>query len=187
MSLILAPPFLSQNLWCVWAAFYCVLVTTLSTLCTIGYQASTFDRVRDALLAGGVRLVLDVRALAASRKPGFSKSVLAAGLTEAGIGYVHLQKLGTPKPGRDAVRRGDIGTMQVLFRGHMAEDRPQAALAEAIALARAAPVCLLCFERDHRLCHRTLVAEMVSAATGQAIVNLMPEAVGGRADAPAPW
>jgi uncharacterized protein (DUF488 family) len=145
---------------------------------TIGYQASTFDRVRDALVADGVRLLLDVRALPASRKPGFSKRLLAAGLAEAGIGYVHLQPLGTPKPGRDAVRRGDVATMQLLFREHMAGDRPRAALAEAVALARGAPACLLCFERDHRTCHRALVAEMVAAETGQAVVHLLPRAVG---------
>jgi uncharacterized protein (DUF488 family) len=144
------------------------------TLRTIGYQATTFARVRDTLLADGVRLLLDVRALPASRKPGFSKRLLAGGLAEAGIGYVLLQPLGTPKPGRDAVRRGDVPTMQRLFREHMTADHPQAALAEAIALARGTPTCLLCFERDHRTCHRALVAEMVAAETGQRVVHLMP-------------
>jgi uncharacterized protein (DUF488 family) len=130
--------------------------------------------MRDALLDDGVRLLVDVRAVAASRKPGFSKRLLAAGLAEAGIGYVHLQPLGTPKPGRDAVRRGDVATMQRIYAEHMTADQPQAALAQAIALATSAPTCLLCFERDHRTCHRTLVAEMVTAKTGQAIVHLLP-------------
>ena len=146
----------------------------IPALRTIGYQASTFARVRDALLANGVRLLLDVRALPASRKPGFSKRLLAAGLAEAGIGYVHLQPLGTPKPGRDAVRRGDVATMRRLFRDHMAGGIPLAALAEAAALAAGQPTCLLCFERDHRTCHRALVAEMVAARTGQAIRHLEP-------------
>jgi len=38
--------------------------------------------------------------------------------------------------------------------------------------ARGARACLLCFERDHRDCHRSLVAEMVRAETGQKIVHL---------------
>lgn len=153
----------------------------IPALRTVGYEAATFPQVRDALLASGVRLLLDVRALPASRKPGFSKRLLAAGLAEAGIGYVHLQPLGTPKPGRDAVRRGDVATMQALFRAHMTADRPQAALAEAAALARATPACLLCFERDHRTCHRLLVAEMVAAQTGQAVTHLLPSILPGAA------
>jgi uncharacterized protein (DUF488 family) len=148
-------------------------VSTLP-LRTIGYEASNFDRVRDALLADGVRLLVDVRAVAASRKAGFSKRLLAAGLAEAGIGYVHLRPLGTPKPGRDAVRRGDVATMRRIFAEHMTADQPQAALAEAVALISSTPACLLCFERDHRTCHRSLVAEMVAAQTGQAIVHLQP-------------
>ena len=64
--------------------------------------------------------------------------------------------------------------MQWIYAEHMTADRPQAALAEAITLAKSIPACLLCFERDHRTCHRTLVAEMVAAETGQAIVHLQP-------------
>jgi uncharacterized protein (DUF488 family) len=146
---------------------------------TIGYEATIFGHVRDTLLASGVRLLVDVRAVAASRKPGFSKRQLAAGLAEAGIGYVHLQPLGTPKAGRDAVRRGDVATMHRLFLDHMTGDRPQSALAEAVSLARTTPACLLCFERDHRTCHRMLVAEMVMAETGQVIEHLQtPELFG---------
>jgi uncharacterized protein (DUF488 family) len=176
----------SQNVWCFSAATgepgaalpYAARVTP-PALRTIGYEATTFDLVRDTLVAAGVRLLVDVRALAASRKAGFSKRLLAAGLAEAGIGYVHLQPLGTPKPGRDAVRRGDVATMQRLFLDHMTGDRPQFALAEAVTLARTTPTCLLCFERDHRTCHRALVAEMVAGETGQAIVHLQtPELFG---------
>ena len=43
-----------------------------------------------------VKLLVDTRAVAASRRPGFSKRQLAASLDEAGIAYLHLQKLGTP-------------------------------------------------------------------------------------------
>lgn len=146
-------------------------------LFTIGYEGTVFPSVRDALASAGVRLLVDVRALPASRKPGFSKRLLAAGLAEAGIEYVHLQALGTPKPGRDAVRRGDVAAMHRIFRAHMAGDRPRAALAQAVAAARERPACLLCFERDHRDCHRALVASSIAAETGQAVVHLRAEAV----------
>ena len=80
--------------------------TASPPLQTIGYEGTTIDAVLERLRAARVALLIDVRAVAASRKPGFSKRQLAAGLDAAGIGYVHLQGLGTPKPGRDAVRAG---------------------------------------------------------------------------------
>ncbi len=150
-------------------------VAAAAELLTIGYEATTFAAVRDALLVKGVRRLIDVRALPSSRKPGFSKNLLASSLLAAGIDYVHLRPLGTPKPGRDAVRRGDVATMHRIFADHMTGLEPRAALHAAVVAARETSACLLCFERDHSTCHRTLVAEMVAAETGQAIHHLTPE------------
>jgi uncharacterized protein (DUF488 family) len=141
-------------------------------LATIGYQGTTVDAVLTTLRQAGVSLLLDVRAVAASRKPGFSKRQLAAGLDAVGIGYVHLQGLGTPKPGRDAVRAGHPERMVPIFMAHMQGDRAQAELAQAIGLARGIRACLLCFERDNTTCHRALVAEMIVAETGQDVAHL---------------
>jgi uncharacterized protein (DUF488 family) len=57
---------------------------------TIGYEGATQAELIAALRAAGVARVIDVRAVPMSRKPGFSKNVLAAGLAEAGFDYVHL-------------------------------------------------------------------------------------------------
>jgi uncharacterized protein (DUF488 family) len=141
-------------------------------LLTIGYEGCTIDGVLAALRQAGVELLIDVRAVAASRKPGFSKRQLAAGLDAAGIRYVHLQGLGTPKPGRDAVRAGHPERMEVIYQEHMTGDRAQAELAQAKAMAREQRACLLCFERDHRECHRRLVAEVVTAETSQSVLHL---------------
>ena len=143
-------------------------------LLTIGYEASTIAAVTDALRATGTALLIDVRAVPQSRKPGFSRRLLEAAMTEAGIGYVHLQPLGTPKPGRDAARAGHPAVMERIFRAHMAGDAPQAVLAQARGLAAGQRACLLCFERDPAHCHRRLVAEMIAAETGQSIVHLTP-------------
>ena len=75
-------------------------------LFTIGYEQAQVPAVMGELRRAGVGLVVDTRAVAASRRAGFSKRQLAAGLDAAGIGYIHLQKLGTPKEGRDAARSG---------------------------------------------------------------------------------
>ncbi|MBN8905759.1 MAG: DUF488 domain-containing protein, partial [Rhodospirillales bacterium] len=103
---------------------------------TIGYEGATIDGVVGALRAAGTELLIDVRAVPQSRKPGFSKRQLAAGLDEAGIRYLHLVGLGTPKPGRDAARAGRPDRMEEIFREHMTSDRAQADLAQARGLAR---------------------------------------------------
>jgi uncharacterized protein (DUF488 family) len=141
-------------------------------LLTIGYEGCTIDGVLTTLKDANVRLLIDVRAVATSRKPGFSKRQLAASLDQVGIGYVHLQRLGTPKPGRDAVRAGHPERMVPIFNAHMKSPEAAHALAEAKALTVERRCCLLCFERDHRHCHRHLVAEMIVAETGQVVEHL---------------
>src|SRR4051812_18629642 len=141
-------------------------------LLTIGYEGCTIDAVVTALREAGARLLIDVRAVPQSRKPGFSKRQLAAALDEAGIAYVHLQALGTPKPGRDAVRAGHPDRLEAIYRDHMTADRPQAELAQAKVLVRKRPAGLLCFEHAPATWHRRLVAEMIVAETGRPVVHL---------------
>ena len=141
-------------------------------LLTIGYQGCTIGGVLHTLKQARVALLIDVRAVAASRKPGFSKRQLASGLDERGIGYLHLQRLGTPKAGRDAVRAGHPERMIPIFNTHMGTAEAELALAQATGMARERRCCLLCFERDHLHCHRSLVAERIAAVTGQAVDHL---------------
>ena len=78
----------------------------MAPLFTIGYEQTPAKAVLDELARAKVGLLVDVRAVAASRRPGLSKRQLAAGLDERGIRYLHLRGLGTPKEGRLAARRG---------------------------------------------------------------------------------
>jgi uncharacterized protein (DUF488 family) len=73
----------------------------MSVLYTIGYEGADIDRFIATLKAVEVTVVADVRAVALSRKRGFSKTALRARLAAEGIAYVHLVELGDPKPGRD--------------------------------------------------------------------------------------
>jgi uncharacterized protein (DUF488 family) len=145
-----------------------------SPLFTIGYEQATPAALIEALRAAGVRTLVDVRALANSRRPGFSKRALSAALEEAGIGYEHLRALGTPAEGRAAVRSGHPEAMRRIFAEHLKGTEPQAALAALADRARREPVCLLCLEADPRHCHRTLVAEAVAAGGDIAITHLHP-------------
>ena len=144
----------------------------MKPLATIGYEAATQDAVIDRLKAAGVELLVDVRAVAASRRAGFSKTVLAASLAEAGIGYVHLRQLGTPKPGREAARKARSAEMTAIFEEHLAEPAAQLELAAAKELAAERKIALLCFEADHRGCHRKILADRICEDLGCAIEHL---------------
>lgn len=137
---------------------------------TIGYEGATPDRLVASLTDAGVRVLVDVRALANSRRPGFAKTALTASLEAVGIGYLHLRALGTPAEGRAAARSGRPAEMRRIFAAHLVGTEAQAALANLSDLARQQRVCLLCLEADPRQCHRTLVAE----AVGLPIIHLSP-------------
>lgn len=141
-------------------------------LATIGYENDSQADVISRLKAAGVEVLLDVRAVASSRKAGFSKIVLAASLAEAGIEYVHLQKLGTPKAGRDAARAGRIAEMREIYEGHLAEPVAQLELVQACAIASDRKAALLCYEADHNGCHRSIVAQRLHEALSLEIENL---------------
>jgi uncharacterized protein (DUF488 family) len=137
---------------------------------TIGYEATTMADFLAALTKAGVKRVIDVRALPLSRRPGFSKTSLAASLFEAGIGYVHLKALGTPKPGRDAAKRGDVATLTAVYADQLELPEAQAQAAQMLDLAGEMPSALLCFERDPCHCHRTLLLQAVGQ--GVEVVDL---------------
>jgi len=143
-------------------------------LFTIGYEQTPAKAVLDELARAGVKLLVDVRAISASRRPGFSKTQLAAGLDERGIAYVHLRGLGTPKEGRLAARSGDVKTLTRIYNAHLKTPQAKEEMDELATLVRTAgPVCLLCFERDHRHCHRTFIAEIIEAREHVATENLV--------------
>lgn len=141
---------------------------------TIGYEAATQGAVIAALQAAGVEVLIDVRAVPSSRRAGFSKRLLAASLGEAGIDYVHLKALGTPKPGRQAARAGRHAEMVSIYEAHLAEPQAQFELAEALDIARQRPSALLCYEADAAHCHRRIVAEQLSAQFAFEVEDLTP-------------
>jgi uncharacterized protein (DUF488 family) len=141
-------------------------------LATIGYEQATQAAVIDKLKTAGVEVVIDVRAVAASRRAGFSKTLLSASLNDAGIGYVHLRQLGTPKPGREAARKGKVAEMHEIFKAHMVEPAAQLELAKATEIAAERKTALLCYEADACGCHRTILANWICDDLGCEIENL---------------
>src|SRR6202000_2701635 len=143
-------------------------------LFTIGYEQTPAKSVLDQLESAGVKLLVDVRAVASSRRPGFSKNQLAAGLDERGISYLHLRGLGTPKSGREAARSGNFAALHKIYAAHLKTTQAREELDELSALVRkSGPVCILCYERDHAHCHRQWIAEIIEDRDGVRIENLV--------------
>ena len=134
---------------------------TARRIFTIGYEGATQDELIAALGKAGVERLIDVRAVPLSRKPGFSKNVLAAGLREAGIDYVHLKALGTPPAGREAARKGRTEEMRRIYAEQLETPEAGVQAAQLVELAGEKPSALLCFERDPAGCHRTPLREAV--------------------------
>jgi uncharacterized protein (DUF488 family) len=145
---------------------------TAKRIFTIGYEGATQVELIAALHLAGVTRVIDVRAVPLSRKPGFSKNILAAGLKEAGMDYVHLKALGTPPAGREAARKGRHAELEKIYAGQLELPEAIAQGAEMLDLAREKPSALLCFERAPAGCHRSLLLRAI--APGADIVDLYP-------------
>lgn len=135
---------------------------------TIGYEGATQAELIAALKAAGVELLADVRAVPLSRRPGFSKNILANGLWEAGIDYVGLKALGTPPEGREAARRGNHAKLAEVYAGQLELPEAMMQAAQLKELAKERPTALLCFERDPHGCHRSL---LIGAAMPRATVT----------------
>jgi uncharacterized protein (DUF488 family) len=142
---------------------------------TIGDERESIADFIATLGAAGVATLIDVRDAPWSRRPEYAKRALAEALEAGGIHYVHLKGLGNPKPGRDAARAGDMAAFHAIFQAQMETEAARADLATAGDLAAGGAVCLMCYERDAARCHRSIVAQRLTAETGLAVRHLTVE------------
>jgi uncharacterized protein (DUF488 family) len=145
----------------------------IEALYTIGYERADLNNFIDTLKNADVDILLDVRAAPHSRRPGFSKRELARALEEAGMGYHHEGELGVPKPLRDKVRSdGDYDDFFDQY-ARLLEGREQ--LMRDLAHSLDGSVALMCYERDHHICHRWMAADRLAFLTGLEPKHLQPE------------
>jgi uncharacterized protein (DUF488 family) len=132
----------------------------MTELMTIGYEGMTLKEFLSVLKRCGVTMLVDVRELPISRKPGFAKAALSAALMENGIKYEHLAELGCPREVRHGYREdGDWPGYTRKFKAYL--NTQEAPLARLWDLMQDERCCLMCFEADFNFCHRSFVAERV--------------------------
>lgn len=127
---------------------------------SVGYEGLTLPALVERLVQSKVTVLFDVRLNAVSRRKGFAKKALAAGLAEAGIDYVHEPLLGNPPENRYSFRSGDGSEGRRLMRAQL-ENGSRAAVEALAARAAGDRVAVLCVERDRHSCHREVVTDMV--------------------------
>ncbi|MHB1260189.1 MAG: DUF488 domain-containing protein [Thermoplasmatota archaeon] len=138
-------------------------------LFTIGYEGRSQQDVLGALRSHGIQTLMDVRIRPNSRKPGLSKTRLAAACQDAGIGYEHDMRLGTPIEILDAYK--DTGEYD--WDAYRAFLDTQTDAVEALsALATRHRVALLCYEADAGTCHRRFVASEAAGMHGGRVIHI---------------
>lgn len=129
---------------------------------TIGYEGMTLKEFLDLLVRCRVTMLVDVREMAISRKPGFAKVALSAALAGRGIKYEHLVDLGCPKDIRHKYREdSDWAHYTRKYKAYL--ETQEAPMEQLWNLMQDERCCLMCFETDFNLCHRSFIAERVVA------------------------
>ena len=141
---------------------------------SIGYERVGFPAFLAALQDADIATLIDVRELPNSRRAGFSKKMLKANLAVAGIEYVHLRALGTPKAGRQASQRGDMTSFWSIVDAALERPEARRARVHAALLGRSQRACLMCLEHDWRVCHRARVCDLLEREHGLHTVHLAP-------------
>ena len=127
---------------------------------TAGYEGKTIEQFLGLLTENHIHCVIDVREIPLSRKKGFSKKSLAVELAECGIEYVHISGLGSPKTIRDELHKSkDYDTFFNDYRFYIGNHFEY--VQEAYEYTVEEKTCLLCFEKDYRECHRSIVADLL--------------------------
>ncbi|MFZ1344188.1 DUF488 family protein [Thiothrix eikelboomii] len=140
---------------------------------TVGYEGMGLDEFVQCLQLAGVHLLVDVREVPLSRKPGFSKKGLSAYLQSKGIDYLHIQALGCPKSIRNQYKF-DHDWMRYTrdFLAYLRQEQAKE-LEKLTGIASQTPSALMCFEANAAQCHRSLITYLMAQAQPIAIEHLV--------------
>jgi uncharacterized protein (DUF488 family) len=132
-----------------------------AVLYTIGYEKRSLPEYITILREHAIDVVIDVRDVAWSHKPGFSEKPLESGLKRAGIEYIRAGFAGNPKWLRAEAQ--DLGEMLEFYRWYLKEfDEVVGVFRQLVeeVSARGKRICLTCFERNPTECHRSILLEI---------------------------
>lgn len=135
------------------------------TIGTIGHSTRPLEELIAILGAFGATILVDVRTVPRSRhNPQYQRETLAAALASHGIRYVHEPGLGgLRKPRPDSVNGAWRNAGFRGFADHMQTDAFEERLAWLRDLATRESVVIMCAEAVPWRCHRSLIADALTA------------------------
>jgi len=142
---------------------------------TIGHSTRSLEELVEALRSFGVRTLVDIRTVPRSRHvPQFNAENLRRTLPNRRIRYRHMKALGgLRKPRRDSTNTAWRNTGFRGFADYMETGEFAQALEALRALSReAGPAAIMCAEAVPWRCHRSLVADALTAQ-GDEVVDIM--------------
>jgi uncharacterized protein (DUF488 family) len=132
---------------------------------TIGHSTRQIEDFITLLQTHGVQELIDIRTMPRSRtNPQFNRDTLPVSLKPAHIGYLHMGELGGlrhPRPDSP-----NTAWRNASFRGYadyMQTPEFTEAIARLIVLGREKQVAITCAEAVPWQCHRSLVADALTA------------------------
>jgi uncharacterized protein (DUF488 family) len=135
-------------------------------LYTLGHSTRRLEDVEQLLQAHGVGVLADIRRFPHSRhNHQFDCEQLARSLPEVGVRYAWLTSLGGRRQ-HEAPTLINGGWRNPSFRAfadYMLTDEFEQGLAELIDLARCTPLTMMCAEAVPWRCHRSLIADALTA------------------------
>ena len=137
-------------------------VATEPMLLTLGYEGISIEKYINLLIANGVKILCDVRKNAYSQKYGFTKAVLQKACDAVQIQYIHVPELGIDSNKRNSLKsQSDYDILFEEYEKTTLANNFDSLLYVRDLVNKYKRVCLLCFERDPRQCHRTRIAKAI--------------------------
>lgn len=130
-----------------------------AVLYTIGYEGISLEKYLNLLLTNDVKILVDVRKNAFSMKYGFSKATLQKAVEGIGLKYIHVPQLGIESEDRQSLNtQADYDRLFDVYKKTTLKNNWYYVLQVRKLLDENQRICLTCFERDPRQCHRTMIA-----------------------------
>jgi len=125
---------------------------------TIGYEGQEPDQFLKLLSNEGIEILVDVRKDAYSKQDmNYSEGTLSRIAAEARIKYIHLPELGVDYNIRQELK--STHDYDTYFKHYSDYLEKNSDLVEFVAkLAKNNVICLMCYEKNFKRCHRSILA-----------------------------